>query len=103
MKTGLLPVSEVRSSLLCLFNGRAKCTVDLDTTRTTPPTNDLDINIKLSVNQRWDRLLSLEVSEIGGAKACGLGVNPPVCLDANDIIIANEGGCGACRPPTSRS
>lgn len=99
VQTGLLPVSTVsRNSALCLFSGPAKCTVDLDTTRATPADNQLALNIKLAVDPRWDRLLALEVSDVGGAKACGSsGASPlPACLDPNDIVIANEGGCGAC-------
>lgn len=101
VQTGLLPVSTVsRNSVLCLFSGGGpvKCTVDLDTARAMPSDNQLSLNIKLAVDTRWDRLLALEVAEVGGAKACGTsGAQPlPACLDPNDIVIANEGGCGAC-------
>lgn len=101
VRTGLLPVSTVqRNSVLCLLSGGGpvKCTVDLDTTRATPADNQLTLNIKLKVDTRWDRLLALEVSDVAGAKACGSsGASPlPACLDPNDIVIANEGGCGAC-------
>lgn len=99
VQTGLLPLSTVsRSSALCLFNGAAKCTVDLDTARAMPANNQLAINIKLGIDTRWDKLLSLEVTDVPGAKACGsAGAQPlPRCLDPNDIVIANEGGCGAC-------
>lgn len=99
VQTGLLPVSSVqRNSALCLFSGPVKCTVDLDTARATPVDNQLTLNIKLAVDTRWDKLLRLEVADVGGAKACGTsGAAPlPGCLDPNDIVIANEGGCGAC-------
>lgn len=96
IKTGLLPVAEVSPSALCLFNGRAKCTVDLDTTRASPPNNDLAISIQLVIDPRWDKLTTLTVTDVGGAKACSIGSSAPACLDPSDIIIANEGGCGAC-------
>jgi hypothetical protein len=96
VQTGLLPIAEVRSSLLCLFNGRAKCTVDLDTARSAPPTNDLTLNLRLVIDPRWDRLVTLDLVDLGGAKACSGGATAPACLDPADIVIANEGGCGAC-------
>jgi hypothetical protein len=101
VQTGRLPVSTVsRNSVLCLLSGGGpvKCTVDLDTARANPADNRLSLNIKLAVDTRWDRLLTLQVVDVGGAKACGTaGAQPlPDCLDPNDIVIANEGGCGAC-------
>ncbi|MEW5743581.1 MAG: hypothetical protein AB1938_32010 [Myxococcota bacterium] len=101
VQTGLLPVSTVhRNSVLCVLSGGGpvKCTVDLDTSRAAPSYNQLSINIKLAVDTRWDRLLALQVADVGGARACGTsGASPlPGCLDPNDIVIANEGGCGAC-------
>jgi hypothetical protein len=101
VQTGPLPVSTVsRSSVLCLLSGGgpAKCTVDLDTTRAASADAQLTLSIKLTVDPRWDKLLALEVADVGGAKACGsAGARPPpACIDPNDIVIANAGGCGAC-------
>lgn len=98
-KTGLLPISTVgKNSLLCLFTGRAKCTLDLDTGRRAPAETVMRLGIRLAIDTRWDKLLSLQVAEVGGTKACGSsGALPqPNCLDPDDVIIANEGGCGAC-------
>lgn len=101
VQTGLLPISTVsRNSALCLLSGGGpmKCTVDLDSARAVPGDIQLTLNIKLAIDTRWDRLLALEVADVAGAKACGSsGALPaPACLDPNDIVIANEGGCGAC-------
>jgi hypothetical protein len=95
IQTGLLPMGEVSPSLLCLFNGRAQCTLDLDTTSQPPTKNALSLNIRLAIDQRWDKLLSLQVASVGGMQAC-TGAADGGCLDPNDIVIANEGGCGAC-------
>lgn len=101
ISTGKLWISSVnRSSLLCLLagGGPAMCSVDFDTARSGPSQAQLAINIKLTVDPRWDRLLALEVSEIGGSKVCGgAGAEmPPRCLETGDIVLANEGACTFC-------
>lgn len=100
VQTGQLPLSTVsRNSPLCLLSGGGplKCTVDLDSTRSGESYNELTLGITLAVDPRWDELLTLEVAEVGGAKACGGGAPAaPGCIEADDIVIANEGGCGAC-------
>jgi hypothetical protein len=99
LATGKIMISSVaRNSVLCLFSGPVKCSVDFDTARATPANNKLSVHIKFSVDPRWDRVLSLEISDIGGSKTCGTaGALPkPECFDPSDIIIASEGPCGAC-------
>jgi hypothetical protein len=96
VQTGPIPISTPNNALLlCLSNQRAKFTVDLDTARAQPPTTDLVINLKLSIDPRWDQLLSLEVASIGNASACSGGASPPNCLDPNDMEILNAGGCSS--------
>lgn len=94
--TGPLPISSRGSnaSVLCLLNGRAKFTVDLDTARAAPATTDLVLDIKFAIDTRWDQLLSLEVANVGNAVACAGSVTPPNCIDPNDMEILNE-GCSA--------
>lgn len=96
VQTGPIPISSRGSSAsgLCLFNGRAKFTVDLDTARAAPASTDLALDIKFAIDTRWDQLLSLEVANIGNAQACSGGVMPPNCIDPNDMEILNE-GCSA--------
>ncbi|MGV3622167.1 MAG: hypothetical protein ACO1OB_15190 [Archangium sp.] len=96
VQTGRLPISSRGSSAsaLCLFNGRAKFTVDLDTARAQPPTNDLALDIKFAINTRWDQLLSLEVANVGNTSACSGSATAPNCIDPNDMEILNE-GCSA--------
>lgn len=96
VQTGALPISSRggNSSALCLFNGRAKFTVDLDTGRAAPPSNDLALDIRFTIDSKWDQLLSLEVAQVGNAQACSGSATPPNCIDPNDIEILNE-GCSA--------
>lgn len=101
ISTGKLWIASVnRNSLLCLLagGGAALCSVDFDTARSGPSQAQLAINIKLTVDPRWDRLLALEVTEIGGSKVCGgAGAEmPPRCLETGDIVLANEGACTFC-------
>lgn len=97
VQTGQLPISSrgSGSSLLCGFSGgRAKFTVDLDTARAQPATNDLLLDIKFAINTRWDQLLSLEVADVRNTQACSGASAPPNCIDPNDMEILNE-GCSA--------
>jgi hypothetical protein len=97
VKTGLIPISSVsRNSSLCLFTNPLKCTFDLDTTRASPPDVELGINIKLTIDTKWDKLLSVEVADISGTNACGGSNVQPRCIDGADMIIANAGSCSAC-------
>ena len=96
VQTGPIPISSRGSgaSALCIFNGRAKFTVDLDTARAPPTSTDLVLDIKFAINTRWDQLLALEVSDVGNAQACSGSTQPPNCIDPNDMQILNE-GCSA--------
>ncbi len=91
--------SESRPSLLCGFSGGyVACSIDFDSNRATPVSNELDINIALTIDANWDKLLTLSVSDIGGMKACGSSgsLPPPQCIDPNDILIAAAGpSCGS--------
>src|SRR5205085_2218409 len=96
VQTGPIPISSRGSgnSALCLFNGRAKFTVDLDTARAPPSSTDLKLDIKFAIDTKWDQLLALEVSDVGNAQACSGSTMPPDCIDPNDMQILNE-GCSA--------
>ncbi len=99
VQTGLLIVSSTnRNHALCLFSGGGPitCSLDFDSTRQPPTTNVIDVEIKLGLR---NGLLSLELSELRGTKACGSSGagSMPECIDPNDIVIANAGGCsGVC-------
>lgn len=98
VQTGPIPISSrgTGGSPLCgLFSSqRAKFTVDLDTGRAAPPSNDLLLDIRFTIDSKWDQLLALEVASVGNAAACSGGATPPSCIDPNDIEILNE-GCSA--------
>ncbi len=99
LATGKIMISSVsRNSLLCLFSGAVKCSVDFDTGRTTPFNNLLNVHLRFTVDPRWDKVLSLEIADLGGSKVCGTaGADPkPACFDSADILISSEGPCGAC-------
>lgn len=92
VQTGAIPISSTGNApLLCFANQRAKFTVDLDTTREAPPTNDLALNIAFNIDTRWDQLLKLEVVSVGNATACSGSATAPSCIDPDDMEVLNEG------------
>lgn len=99
LATGKIMVSSVsRNSSLCFFSSPVKCSVDFDTMRTAPGNNELKVNIKFTIDPRWDKIIAFEIPDIAGAKACGAsGALPkPACLDPADMTVASEGSCGFC-------
>jgi hypothetical protein len=101
VQTGKIYISTTsRNSPLCLLfgGGYVACSIDFDSSRALPTNNELDVNIALTIDPNWDKLLSLSVSSIGGTKACGSsGAGaPPACIDPADILIASAGpSCSA--------
>jgi len=92
VQTGAIPISSTGNApLLCFANQRAKFTVDLDTERAQPPTNDLALNLSFNIDTRWDQLLSIQVTSVGNAQACSGSATAPSCIDPNDMEIINEG------------
>lgn len=97
VQTGLIHISSVNRNA-CLFSGPIKCSVDFDTARAQPAFTELGLNIKLAIDTRWDRLLSLEVQDVDGTTTCTGGASPPTCIDGNDIVLARPPGtnCSLC-------
>ena len=99
IQTGLIIIaSKDKSSGFCIFSGggQVKCSLDFDSARKTPATNVMTVQIKLAIR---NGLLSLELAELAGVKACGTaGASPaPACIDSSDIVIARvAGGCDVC-------
>ncbi len=94
--TGALPISSVGGTPLCGLIppfGRAKFTVDYDSARQPPVTNELLLDLALTIDTRWDQVLKLEVAAIGNTQACG-GTATEACIDPDDMEILNE-GCSA--------
>jgi hypothetical protein len=98
VETGELHISSENRTGLCLLSGGGpiKCAVDFNTTRTPPAQTRLGVNIKLGIDTRWDRLLTLEVADIDGVGTCTGSARPPDCIDADDIVLARPAGA-SCR------
>lgn len=99
VQTGQLHIAST-STNACLLGGggRIKCSVDFDTGRAMPAITELGLNLKLAIDTRWDRLLSLEVSDIDGTNTCSGSAMPPSCIDGADIVLARPSGasCSLC-------
>ncbi len=99
VQTGQIVLSSVkRNSPACALSGGGpvKCTIDVDSARSDPAVNTLNVEIKLALR---NGLVAIELSEIGGSKACGTsGAGaPPECIDPSDITVKRmAGGCDVC-------
>lgn len=96
LSTGLLHVTTVSNSVLCGFpvNRKPKCGVDFNTSRALPDNNALRLGVKMGIDPRWDKVLSLEVTQVNAGVCTGAAT--PTCLDPDDVLITNEGTtCGS--------
>jgi len=97
IQSGLIIIaSESKNSVLCAFSGQVRCSLDFDSTRKTPATNLMTVQLKLAIR---NGLLSLELADLKGLKACGTSgaSSPPACIDPSDMVIAQvTGGCNVC-------
>ncbi len=85
----------IRAAKGCFGFGHADCTVNFNTATATPNSNTLRIKIKFSIDTKWDKLLSFDVSSLEGTDICGASGAPakPLCLDPDDISIGDIGHC----------
>lgn len=76
------------------------CSLRFDSARGAQQTNTLDATVKFTIDQRWDRLLSFDISQVNGTQICGSVGAPgaPRCIDPGDLVLNREAGiCGyAC-------
>ena len=70
------------------------CSVRFDSSRQAPNINTVDATVKFSIDQKWDKLLSFEISQVDGTQICGASGAPaaPRCIEPNDIDLSSEGG-----------
>jgi hypothetical protein len=85
----------------CVYAGAVKCSLDYDTTRSNPSSQELSAKITFEIDQDWDQLLSFKL-DVEGTEVCGATSTtpaPPQCLDPDDLDFTNEaafwsGDCG---------
>lgn len=100
--TGKIMVDTVsRNHLLCAFQNPMKCGVDFDTRRADVTYNELRLALQFAIDTRWDRLMRLTVTTVGGSQVCGsAGALPkPACLDPADLVISSEAACTGLGSP----
>ncbi len=70
------------------------CSVQFDSAARAPNFNTIDATVKFSIDQRWDKLLSFEITQVDGTQVCGASgaPQPPRCIEPNDISLNSEGG-----------
>ncbi len=106
VETGNLYVDTVdRTHGACVWLSAAKCAVRFSTRSPsgsppgvgiTPNDNRLRATVRFSIDQKWDKLLAFEVTQIVGTEVCGASgaPNPPECLQPGDISLAGRNNCG---------
>lgn len=72
-----------------------RCSVALASSAAAPTENRLALQVRLVVNEAWDRLLAVQLERIDGLAVCGaVGASaPPACLDPADLSVRDEGSC----------
>jgi hypothetical protein len=101
--SSLLIASRSGNFALCLFLSRIKCAVRFDTAGQMPNDNRIKANVRFTIDQRWDRLLSFSVTSISGTDICGASGAPPApeCLQAGDISFPGGNDQNTCCSPYS--
>ncbi len=92
VNTGTINVRLARG---CFGFGHADCGVVFNTASALPSANTLKVRIKFTIDTKWDKLLSFDVSQLDGTQICGASGAPgkPVCLDPDDLAITAIGHC----------
>jgi hypothetical protein len=75
---------------LCNLN----CSVRFDSSRQMPNINTIDATVRFSIDQKWDKLLAFEITQIDGTQICGSSGAPaaPRCIAPDDLSLDSEGG-----------
>jgi hypothetical protein len=70
------------------------CSVQFDSSSTAPNINTVDATVQFTIDQRWDKLLSFDITQVDGTQICGASGAPaaPRCIDPGDIALRSEGG-----------
>ncbi|MBM4380206.1 MAG: hypothetical protein FJ086_13070, partial [Deltaproteobacteria bacterium] len=93
--TGKIYVSTVdRTHGACAFIGAVKCSLDYNTSRENPVSQELGATLTFEIDTLWDEVLSFKLS-VDGTEVCGATSStpaPPRCLDPDDLDFSNESG-----------
>ncbi len=70
------------------------CSIDFNAATNPPNTNTVAATVKFSIDQKWDKVLSFDVTSIDGTQVCGASGAPaaPKCFDPADLTLARESG-----------
>lgn len=74
----------------CLGSGRLGCGVEFDTNIANSVHDSIRLRttIKFTIDTKWDKLVSFEVTDLTGVDICGKnGSTEPECLDPSDLRI----------------
>jgi len=73
------------------------CSIDFASSRAAPNNNTIAAEVQFTIDSKWDKLLSFNITQLNGTQICGASGAPakPQCIDPLDLSINSEGG-GLC-------
>ncbi|MGV3626011.1 MAG: hypothetical protein ACO1OB_34695 [Archangium sp.] len=85
-----------RNHVACVGLSAAKCAISFDSARGSHQANRLVASVKFSIDMRFDKLLSFEVSSFSGTQICGASGAPaePQCVSPGDLEFDGQNNCG---------
>jgi hypothetical protein len=95
--TGRIYLASTGNRGVCAWLSGISCEVELDTARDNPPDAlSLDASLKFTIDTRWDKMLSFNITALNGLSVCGSdGALPsPRCLDPDDTFLGGINNCG---------
>jgi hypothetical protein len=80
----------------CTYLSAAECSLRFNTAASGTADNRLGLQVKFSIDSKWDKLLAFNISGLNGTQICGASGAPsqPDCFDPADINLSGENTCG---------
>ncbi len=98
INTGKIYIDSVDQKLFeCAWLSGLKISVAYNTAASGSPQNGIKASIKFSINQKWDKMLSFDVTNLDGTGVCGASgaSGQPYCFDPSDLSLNGENNCGS--------
>ena len=107
---------QINTPRIMLKKGCIECSIDFDSNRdpggACPSTlpdggvtsgniqncNRVAATVQFTIDQKWDKLLSFNITGVNGTQVCGSSGAPakPSCFDPGDLDLNDECGCTLC-------
>ncbi len=94
--------SVTRSHPDCNFQHAAQCSLGHNFGLNAPATLPVKMGLTLSLDPRWDQLVSVQLTSVDGFELCGSpGASPPpACIEDPELTLTPNANCsGSCQAP----